>query len=63
MSNYIAYEDLQDIFAKARKQSEQLYTGVIDIEGNDGGYVVFDYNGQRYTYYNCYLESIANIEQ
>ena len=37
-------------------------TGVIDIEGNDGGYVVFDYNGRRYTYYNCYLESIANIE-
>lgn len=25
MSNYIAYEDLQDIFAKSRKQSEQLY--------------------------------------
>lgn len=41
----------------------RTYTGVIDIEGNDGGYVVFDYNGQRYTYYNCYLESIANIEQ
>lgn len=40
----------------------RTYTGVIDIEGNDGGYVVFDYNGKRYTYYNCYLESIANIE-
>lgn len=40
----------------------RTYTGVIDIEGNDGGYVVFDYNGRRYTYYNCYLESIANIE-
>lgn len=40
----------------------RTYTGVIDIEGNDGGYVVFDYNGIRYTYYNCYLESIADIE-
>ena len=40
----------------------RTYTGVIDIEGNDGGYVVFDYNGRRYTYYNCYLESIADIE-
>ena len=40
----------------------RTYTGVIDIEGNDGGYVVFDYNGRRYTYYNCYLESISEIE-
>ena len=40
----------------------RTYTGVIDIDGNDGGYVVFDYNGRRYTYYNCYLESIADIE-
>ena len=40
----------------------RTYTGVIDIEGNDGGYVVFDYNGRRYTYYNCYLESIADSE-
>lgn len=40
----------------------RTYTGVIDIEGNDGGYVLFEYNGKRYTYYNCYLESIADIE-
>lgn len=40
----------------------RTYTGIIDIEGNDGGYVLFDYNGKRYTYYNCYLESIADIE-
>lgn len=38
------------------------YTGEIDIEGNDGGYVLFDYDGKRYTYYNCFVESIANIE-
>lgn len=37
------------------------YTGEIDIEGNDGGYVMFDYNGKRYTYYNCFVESIADI--
>lgn len=38
------------------------YTGKIDIEGNDGGYVLFDYEGKRYTYYNCFVESIAEIE-
>ena len=37
------------------------YTGKIDIEGNDGGYVLFDYDGKRYTYYNCFVESIAEI--
>ena len=38
------------------------YTGEIDIEGNDGGYVLFDFEGKRYTYYNCFVESIAEIE-
>lgn len=38
------------------------YTGKIDIETNDGGYVKFDYNGKRYIYYNCFVESIANIK-
>lgn len=38
------------------------YTGKIDIEGNDGGYVLFDYEGKRYTYYNCFVESIAEIK-
>lgn len=37
------------------------YTGKIDIESNDGGYVLFDYNGKRYMYYNCFVESIADI--
>lgn len=37
------------------------YTGQIDIEGNDGGYVLFDFEGKRYTYYNCFVESIAEI--
>lgn len=38
------------------------YKGQIDIEGNDGGYVVFDYEGHRYTYYNCFVEAVASIE-
>lgn len=38
------------------------YSGKIDIEGNDGGYVLFDYEGKRYTYYNCFIESIAEID-
>ena len=37
------------------------YEGQIDIEGNDGGYVLFDYEGKRYTYYNCFVESSAEI--
>lgn len=38
------------------------YSGKIDIEGNDGGYVLFDYDGNRYTYYNCFVESVAKIK-
>ena len=38
------------------------YNGIIDIETNDGGYVKFDFEGKRYIYYNCFIESIANIE-
>lgn len=38
------------------------YHGKIDIEGNDGGYVLFDFEGKRYTYYNCFVESIADID-
>lgn len=37
------------------------YTGKIDLEDNDGGYVLFEYEGKRYTYYNCFVESIAEI--
>lgn len=39
------------------------YTGVIDIEANDGGYIKFDFEGKRYMYYNCFVESIANISE
>lgn len=39
------------------------YKGQIDIEGNDGGYVIFDFEGKRYMYYNCFVESVADISQ
>ena len=38
------------------------YHGKIDIESNDGGYVKFDLDGKRYIYYNCFVESIADID-
>lgn len=38
------------------------YTGKIDIEDNAGGYLLFDFDGKRYTYYNCFVESIAEIK-
>lgn len=38
------------------------YEGKIDIDSNDGGYVKFDYDGKRYIYYNCFVESIADID-
>lgn len=38
----------------------KTYEGKIDIDTNDGGYVKFDFNGKRYIYYNCYIETIAD---
>lgn len=38
------------------------YSGKIDIGESEGGYVKFDYDGKRYIYYNCFVESIADIE-
>ena len=37
------------------------YTGKIDIEA-DKTYVKFDVDGKRYIYYNCFVETIANID-
>lgn len=37
------------------------YEGKIDIETNNGGYVKFDFDGKRYIYYNCFVETIADI--
>lgn len=33
------------------------YEGKIDIDTNDGGF-----NDKRYIYYNCFVESIADID-
>ena len=38
------------------------YTGKIDIDTNNGGYVKFDFDGKRYIYYNCFIETIAEVE-
>ena len=38
------------------------YSGRIDLEANNGGYIKFDYEGKRYIYYNCFVESIGNID-
>lgn len=37
------------------------YSGRIDLQANSGGYVLFDYEGKRYAYYNCFIEAIAEI--
>ena len=37
------------------------YSGKIDIESNVGAEVKFDFNGKRYIYYNCFVETIADI--
>lgn len=37
------------------------YTGKIDLESNEGGYVKFDLNGKRYIYYNCFVECVGDI--
>lgn len=37
------------------------YEGKIDIAAAEGGYIKFDFNGKRYIYYNCFVETIANI--
>lgn len=40
----------------------KTYTGKIDLEMAEGGYVKFDLDGKRYIYYNCFVESIADID-
>ena len=39
------------------------YEGLIDLAANEGGYIKFDFEGKRYIYYNCFVESIADIPQ
>ena len=64
--------DVKSDFAGGMQRSIKVYTangdllaeyeGKIDIESNDGGYIKFDYDGKRYIYYNCFVESIADID-
>ncbi len=64
--------DVKSDFAGGMQRTIKVYTangdllaeyeGKIDIESNDGGYIKFDYNGKRYIYYNCFVESISNID-
>lgn len=37
------------------------YKGKIDLVISDSGYAKFDFNGKRYIYCNCFVESIADI--
>lgn len=63
--------DVKSDFAGGMQRTIKVYTangdllaeyeGKIDIEANEGGYVKFDYDGKRYIYYNCFVESIAEI--
>lgn len=39
------------------------YKGKIDLEANESGAVKFDFKGKRYIYYNCFIETIGDIEQ
>ena len=38
------------------------YEGKIDLEVTTTGYVKFDFNGKRYIYYNCFVETIGDID-
>ena len=38
------------------------YKGKIDLEENKSGAVKFDFKGKRYIYYNCFIETIGDIE-
>ncbi len=57
MKNYIVING-----KKAELTKEQLEKLGIDIETNDGGYVKFDFDGKRYIYYNCFVETIAEAK-
>lgn len=64
--------DVKSDFAGGMERTIKVYTangdllaeyeGKIDIDSNEGGYVKFDYDGKRYIYYNCFVESIADID-
>ena len=67
-----AVTDMKSDFAGGMQRTIKVYTangdllaeyeGKIDIDSNEGGYVKFDYDGKRYIYYNCFVESVADID-
>ena len=62
--------DIKSEFGNGLYRTIKVYTyngeliathkGKIDIEISDGGKVKFDYNGKRYIYYNCTIETVAD---
>ena len=64
--------DVKSDFAGGMQRTIKVYTangdllaeyeGKIDLSSNEGGYVKFDYDGKRYIYYNCFVDSIADID-
>lgn len=65
----IAERDMKDIYGGLNRTIKIYtangdlmaeYSGKINIDINDGGYVRFDYDGKRYIYYNCFIESITD---
>lgn len=64
--------DVKSDFAGGMQRTIKVYTangdllaeyeGKIDLSSNEGGYVKFDYDGKRYIYCNCFVESIADID-
>lgn len=67
-----AVTDMKSDFSGGMQRTIKVYTangdllaeyeGKIDLSSNEGGYVKFDYDGKRYIYYNCFVESIADID-
>lgn len=65
-----AMTDQKSEFANGLERTVTVYTGTgdviaqykgkIDIEMHEG-YVKFDWQGRRYIYYNCFVETIADI--
>ena len=64
--------DLKSDFSGGLERTVKVYTadgkvlaeykGKFDIADAEGGYVKFDFNGKRYIYYNCFVESIAELK-
>ena len=67
-----AVTDMKSDFAGGMQRTIKVYTangdliaeyeGKIDLKSNEGGYIKFDFEGKRYIYYNCFVESIADID-